>query len=539
MFHVKRFGTIDAKVLASRRSGPPLGLVRPAKAAVFLRLFWGRGWAAMSNDPEEPESGAGAAKPPQKSKAEDNPWYLLATLYGEPALEDSELRTKNRIAWNRYFAANLDDETREQLIEQKRHPAEDLTPLSAEELAEVGEAFVKRASSSATQVLPPFNIMINFSGVQFTNNVYFADYLFAGVTFFVDANFFGELNSYSGATFFGGTFFDRVIFSGNAHFHCANFCGGASFIYVTFLSGACFDGAIFPSAADFLNSTFSQYAGFRDATFCRYAAFHGATFSGQSFFNQTKFYGRVLFDGAKFHMRSSFVRVEMKEETSFENATFFGETRFTSAIFERTCSFVNAEMKGETFFDTMAFNMEPPKFFGAKLHQGTVWRGITWPPTPKGKDEAGVFVDAYACLKLEMDRLKKHEDELKFFSLELRSLRILRESKFRGSGIPIALYGIICDYGRSYIRPLIGLFVVAAIGALIFLPFKILSPWESLSLSFANTFNVFGFRKDYFDAATISNLPDLLKVLSAVQTILGTILLFLVGLGIRNRFRMK
>jgi hypothetical protein len=138
-----------------------------------------------------------------------------------------------------------------------------------------------------------------------------------------------------------------------------------------------------------------------------------------------------------------------------------------------------------------------------------------------------------------MDRLKKHEDELKFFSLELRSLRILRESKFRGSGIPIALYGIICDYGRSYIRPLIGLFVVAAIGALIFLPFKILSPWQSLGLSFANTFNVFGFRKDFIATSVIACLPAWFDVMSAIQTILGTILLFLVGLGVRNRFRMK
>jgi hypothetical protein len=246
------------------------------------------------------------------------------------------------------------------------------------------------------------------------------------------------------------------------------------------------------------------------------AGFMKATFSGWTHFTGAKFSRGANFSGAIF------------TSTDFLNVTFKGPSEF-----------INSEMKGETSFARVIFNKEPPRFFGAKLHQGTVWRGIVWPPTPKGKDEAGVFVDAYACLKLEMDRLKKHEDELKFFSLELRSLRILRESKFRRSGIPIALYGIICDFGRSYIRPLIGLFVVAAIGALIFLPFKILSPWQSLGLSFANTFNVFGFRKDYFDAATISNLPDLLKVLSAVQTILGTILLFLVGLGIRNRFRMR
>ena len=39
--------------------------------------------------------------------------------------------------------------------------------------------------------------------------------------------------------------------------------------------------------------------------------------------------------------------------------------------------------------------------------------------------------------------------------------------------------------------------------------------------------------------AAIEQSSRLLKVLSAVQTILGTILLFLFGLGIRNRFRMR
>jgi hypothetical protein len=29
-------------------------------------------------------------------KAEDNPWYLLATLYGEPKSDDEKLQVKNR-----------------------------------------------------------------------------------------------------------------------------------------------------------------------------------------------------------------------------------------------------------------------------------------------------------------------------------------------------------------------------------------------------------------------------------------------------------
>ena len=44
----------------------------------------------MSDDAEQPES---KAKEPKlaKIKAEDNPWYLLATLYGVPEEHDYEL----------------------------------------------------------------------------------------------------------------------------------------------------------------------------------------------------------------------------------------------------------------------------------------------------------------------------------------------------------------------------------------------------------------------------------------------------------------
>jgi len=37
----------------------------------------------------------------------------------------------------------------------------------------------------------------------------------------------------------------------------------------------------------------------------------------------------------------------------------------------------------------------------------------------------------------------------------------------------------------------------------------------------------------------IGRLPAWLDVISAVQTVLGAVLLFLFGLGIRNKFRMK
>jgi hypothetical protein len=56
------------------------------------------------DDADKPESDAAEQTLP-KIKAEDNPWYLLATLYGVPERGDQELKDKNRRAWNRYFAA--------------------------------------------------------------------------------------------------------------------------------------------------------------------------------------------------------------------------------------------------------------------------------------------------------------------------------------------------------------------------------------------------------------------------------------------------
>ncbi len=65
-----------------------------------------------------------------------------------------------------------------------------------------------------------------------------------------------------------------------------------------------------------------------------------------------------------------------------------------------------------------------------------------------------------------------------------------------------------------------------ALGSLPFLVSNPVTPWQSLGLSFANTLNVFGFRKDYFDPHLIDNPSATLKILAAVQTMLGTISFF-------------
>jgi hypothetical protein len=114
-------------------------------------------------------------------------------------------------------------------------------------------------------------------------------------------------------------------------------------------------------------------------------------------------------------------------------------------------------------------------------------------------------------------------------------------------GWPISIYGAVADYGGNYWYPLGWLAGVVMVGALLLLPYFDLirnqpleaSIADSYCLSLANTLNVFGFRKEFFDSRFLAGLPAGIKFLSGFQTILGTVLLFLFGLGIRNRFRMK
>ena len=434
----------------------------------------------MGNSPPSSPSRKKSLQVAPKFKAEDNPWYLLATLYGVPGNLQDERWDRNRRAWNQYFAANLDFETRAQLVKEKGYCEAELTPFSEAELRDIKSSFAERSKGSKWHIELP--AIIDFSNVRFDEKTYFSHHIFT-----------------------------------ECRFTGADFSDPADFRNSVFLKGVNFDSVNFRDEVSFIRATFSSFAEFGDATFSRAATFEQATFRGGALFVPVTFAGPV----------------------SFRSAAFFNEARFT-ATFKREAEFINAKMQDKTWFEGTVFKTVPPEFFGAELHEGTVWPGREAWPIPKEKDKAKGFIHAYERLKLEMDRLKKHEDELDFFTLELQSRRVLQESVLKGSGLPIQIYGLVSDYGRSYARPLYGLIAVAAFGTLMLLLSDVLLvPWQSLGMSVANTLNVFGFRKDLFDPHLFENLPAPLKILATLQTILGAILLFLFGLGVRNKFRMK
>lgn len=460
---------------------------------------------------------------PALTPAAQNPWYLLATLYGEPVRwgDDEELQTKNRVAWNRYYASQWTDEQREAL--KGRVDTAELMPFSDAELSTIRQQFKTRAGNVQVE-MPGAGQEIDFQECQFDEPVYCDGYVFESASF-TNAIFNGNA-SFRRVTFTGDTDFRIATFTGNASFNSANFTGDAEFSSTKFTRNTYFSRATFTGDAEFSGVTFTGNASFTRTTFTWDAEFSSANFTRNTYFGRAAFTGHADFSNANF-----------TGQASFTNAIFSGNANFGSASFRGGAIFTNSELKAPTDFEKCRFLGEPPRFHGAKLHEDTVWRGVTWPTAPSDPDKAAWFTDAYERLKQEMDRLKKHEDELMFFAKELACRRVARGQV---RGLPIGAYGVLCHYGQSYMLPLGWLIALILVGAVQFWP---VLNWDfllALGVSTANTLGPLGLRKEMMDAGTLP--PDLsrwLRFLSGAQMVIGLILLFLIGLGLRNRFRMK
>mgnify|MGYP001766919833 CR=1 FL=1 len=272
----------------------------------------------------------------------------------------------------------------------------------------------------------------------------------------------------------------------------------------------------------------------RGLLFPGYADLSGATFSGDAFLSGVKF--------------------SRKHRVDFSHATFKGKT-----------TFLNAEMEGAKSFAHAVFEKHPPSFHGAKLNEGAALHGVRWPdpPTPQtpppekdsakardaiataeaeAKEAAQQHVYNYQRLKQIMEGLKKHEDELNFFAMEMAAQRVV-DGKRSLRGLLNGIYGAVSDYGRSILRPTLAFFPFFALSAPVFeqsarvgegcAP---LTGAQAAGVSLATFLSVLPGLKDTINYKCLSTLATFTAGFNAV---VGAALLFLIGLGLRNRFRMK
>jgi hypothetical protein len=178
---------------------------------------------------------------PKLTPANENPRYVLMTLYGEPDEEelDDDPDDQNRAVWNAWSCQQLYDDAAAELAKQTgvimaetRGWAQIATVVKRKHRAEMK----KRNNDDFTYAgFPEFESSIRCSEIQFCNILVL----------------------------------ERYIFTKTADFSSA-----------TFTKTASFDSATFTQDADFSFATFKQHASFQSAIFTQYADFSSAMFEG-------------------------------------------------------------------------------------------------------------------------------------------------------------------------------------------------------------------------------------------------------------------
>ncbi|KYK50423.1 hypothetical protein A1D31_20155 [Bradyrhizobium liaoningense] len=442
--------------------------------------------------------------------ANDNPWYCLATLRGEQPVGrfDRDLAEKNRLAFQQWFG-DVPEGQRSQLAKD----------------------FANRVGNRS--MMPPErSAQPDFSHTHFDRPLVLVSFVFYRSPTFSSSSFHAHVD-FSEAQFHGPTDFSSATFSADVTFRSAMFAVSVDF------SAVSFSGKINCQNA---NITCPKFDG---ATFSDSAQFHSATIHGPASFLAAKFLRAANFGSVNFTGVANFGAVSFFEHAGFRKSKFSDIADFSGATFSNSVHFINGNFDGDTIFRNVSFTGQAPDFRGATMHEATEWPGVTWPRPPKKKAEAQQQVYAYERLKQEMERLKKHDDEQAFFRKELRARRGLFPV-LSGQWLLNFSYHATSDYGNSLVRPLLSLACIVVIAAAILMRTPApptcttnLSADIAFKISLANAFVFLPDKREIMTPEVLSCWSNTARLVSAVQSLTSVVLLFLLGLAIRNRFRMK
>jgi len=166
-----------------------------------------------------------------------------------------------------------------------------------------------------------------------------------------------------------------------------------------------------------------------------------------------------------------------------------------------------------------------------------------WPETPR--QNLGTARESCASIRHVLTQQGLPEEAHLFFRREMRFASRIGSCWQR---LPYLLFGGLSDFGYSIQRPFCLLVAFWFVG-LIVLATLFASPveypglaqyddWTAAALSFSNLFPLFGFGRVYL-GDVLAALPRGAQVLCGLQTVFSLPLLFFLGLGLRQRFRLR
>lgn len=409
--------------------------------------------------------------------ARKNPWYVLATVAGEQEgpLIDGELHAKNQRFWNAWMCHWMNDDERASVASKLGVPQAILARIDENEFSLMRTRFEVAFPSQPSEISFP-----EPGRHVDCSNIYFSKNLHMNGFYFPSV-----------------TSFDKSHFSGLV----------------------CFDQSLHKKPAMLSNLHFAQTASFSEACF-DYVTFAGTHFHDSAYFNKVEFCNTVDFSRSYFKSRVTF------RASKFKSYSFFSLCNFDwTTDFRMTC-----------------FALQSPDFTQTQFHQKTTFTEdpAYWPTANRENAKRGI--DSYAILQRFAAESRKSELERFFLRQEWASKEALSQSTIdrRTS----QAFGFFADYGNSFAWPAFWLAVVwgscwGIIGS--FLRYGNHSPnpiGDGAMIALGNTLPFINIsekmHQDFY-----KQFPWWLDLLSAAQSILGIILIFFIGLGLRNRFRLK
>lgn len=463
----------------------------------------------------------------EKTPANENVWNLLATAYGSD-------HKKNQRIWNSWSCKNCTPDEIASLSKSLKCNIGDFRPWSEDEVQHI-KGVIKAAKGDGAEIPNPDDI-IDFSGLVFENDANFSRFIFSNIVKFTKTEFRQS------------AVFGRCIFTKNAIFDHAKFERGANFI-----------NTCFREQAHFMHAHIIGSGNFSGAEIKGLANFNGVIFEGGVNFNASQFEATTFFTDTVFHQEAHFIEAKFgfekkdRGEICFVGVKFLDRAYFDEAIFYQNSGFIRCDFTHPTRFYKTKFAHRYPEFGSTFFHQNTVFsEGNEFWPTKAHLDDNNVNVANVkeTCSKIRHLLASNGLSSAAHFFFR-REMAAERKNSVFWVRLPYCFYGAFSNYGQSISKPLFWLVVLWAIGAAAFAGYfssccpvaplqDILDPiWTGIGTSFSNVFPLFGLRGSFMNNEIAVELPMCLKYISAAQTVFSLPLIFLLGLGLRNRFRLR
>lgn len=381
------------------------------------------------------------------------------------------------------------------------------------------------------------NGSLSFSGAKFGHgNVIFDRANFGrGIVSFIGADFGQGQLSFSFSNFGdGNVLFDNAVSGeGSVAFDNVNFgVGAVSFDSMHFGQGnVLFDDATFGEGTVSFDGAQIDNG---DLCFPRVNFGDGDVFLVDMLLGTSEFHLSRALVGGNLHVRIDFPKVadfnalEVKGTASFSGSSFKKVPDFRDAKFDR-----------------------PPDVAGMKVKRPA----LGWSTLAKDPDDVAKFRKLKAMALAAND----HEKDSEFFAGEMLAKRGTETTGLFGL-LFNTIYWWLGDFGQSFVRPLawLGISFLNFAAACLYLIRDTLTLadrfWFAADYSFRNMLPLFGslfrfavapkdhvswYQKTYEKLATAGVDIDRLISLGIAQNLIGTVLLFLFLLALRNKYRLK